>query len=177
MGLGLTQGSPVTYAEGVLALYSRSGLLGETENPLMALDYALQTGAVQRLVIANPEYAPYGSAARAALEHAGTWTRASQVLLLGANAGQAVQYALQGDVDVALVPLPLARVAKLQETGKLQALPKETFPSVELHQQMVLLPGADQKTREFFAYLQSIDSREIFMRHGLLAPKPANPTL
>lgn len=176
-GLGLTQGSPVTYAEGVLALYSRSGLLGETENPLMALDYALQNGTVQRLVIANPEYAPYGSAARAALEHAGTWTRARQVLLLGANAGQAVQYALQGDVDVALVPLPLARVAKLQETGKLQALPKETFPSVELHQQMVLLPGADQKTREFFAYLQSIDSREIFMRHGLLVPKPANPTL
>ena len=97
--------------------------------------------------------------------------------MLGANAGQAVQYALQGDVDVALVPLPLARVAKLQETGKLQALPKEAFPSVELHQQMVLLPGADQKTREFFAYLQSIDSREIFMRHGLLVPKPANPTL
>lgn len=177
VGLGLTQGSPVTYAEGVLALYSRSGLLGETENPLMALDYALQNGAVQRLVIANPEYAPYGSAARAALEHAGTWTRARQVLLLGANAGQAVQYALQGDVDVALVPLPLARLAKLQETGQLQALPKETFPSVELHQQMVLLPGADQKTREFFAYLQSIDSREIFMRHGLLAPRPTNRTL
>ena len=66
VGLGLTQGSPVTYAEGVLALYSRSGLLGETENPLMALDYALQKGAVQRLVIANPEYAPYGTDARAA---------------------------------------------------------------------------------------------------------------
>ena len=177
VGLGLTQGSPVIYAEGVLALYSRSGLLDENENPLMALDYALQNGAVQRLVIANPEYAPYGSAAKAALEHAGTWTRARQVLLLGANAGQAVQYALQGDVDVALVPLPLALLAKLHETGRLQVLPKETFPSVELHQQMVLLPGADQKTREFFSYLQSTDSREIFMRHGLLVPRSANLTL
>jgi molybdate transport system substrate-binding protein len=176
-GLGLTQGPPVTYAEGVLALYSRSGLLGETENPLMALDSALQHGVVKRLVIANPEYAPYGSAARAALEHAGSWTRARPVLLLGANAGQAVQYALQGDVDVALVPLPLARLAKLQETGQLQVLPKETFPSVELHQQMVLLPGADQKTHEFFAYLQSIDSQEIFRRHGLLVPSPVNLTL
>lgn len=177
VGLGLTQESPVTYAEGVLALYSRSGLLGETENPLMALDDALQNGAVQRLVIANPEYAPYGSAARAALKHVGSWTRARQVLLLGANAGQAVQYALQGDVDVALVPLPLARLAKLHETGQLQVLPKETFPSVELHQQMVLLPGADQKTREFFAYLQSTDSQGIFMRHGLLVPGPANLAL
>ena len=175
--LGFTQGVPVTYASGVLALYSRPGLLGQTENPLLALGYALEGGTIKRLVIANPEYAPYGSAARAALEHAGTWAQAKQVLLVGSNAGQAVQYALEGDVDVAFVPMPLARLAELQKTGHLQALPSEAFPNVELDQQMVLLPGADQKTQEFFAYLQSIDSREIFSRHGLGAPTLTSPNL
>ena len=175
--LGFARGAPVTYASGVLALYSRPGLLGQAENPLLALGYALEDGAIKRLVIANPEYAPYGSAARAALQHAGTWAQARQVLLIGANAGQAVQYALEGDVDVAFVPMPLAQLAKLQKTGHLQALPSETFPNVELDQQMVLLPNADQETREFFAYLQSIDSREIFSRHGLDDPGLTNPNL
>ena len=175
--LGFTQGVPVTYASGVLALYSRPGLLVQTENPLLALGYALKGGTIKRLVIANPEYAPYGSAARAALEHAGTWVQAKQVLLVGANAGQAVQYALEGDVDVAFVPMPLARLAELQKTGHLKALPSEAFPNVELDQQMVLLPGADQKTQEFFAYLQSIDSRKIFSRHGLGAPALTYPNL
>lgn len=175
--LGLTRGAPVTYASGVLALYSRSGLLGQNEDPLLALGYALEDGAIKRLVIANPEYAPYGSAARAALQHSGTWTQARQVLLVGANAGQAVQYALEGDVDVAFVPMPLAQLAELQKTGHLQALPNEIFPNVELDQQMVLLSGADQETHEFFAFLQSTDSRDIFSGHGLGAPALANPSL
>ena len=94
--LGFTKGVPVRYASGVLALYSRPGLLGQTKTPLIALGNALEDGTIKRLVISNPEYAPYGSAARVALEHAGRWVQAKQVLLVGANAGQAVQYALEG---------------------------------------------------------------------------------
>lgn len=167
---GLIGGPPVAYADGVLALFTRAGLLGERDNPMTGLGRAVENGTVKRLAIANPEYAPYGSAARAALKHAGLWLRVRPVLLVGANAGQAVQYALQGGVDAALVPLPLARSARLEETGYLQALPGKTYPGVELRQQMVLLPGADPPTRRFFTYLQSQDSREIFLRHGLRRP-------
>ena len=73
--------------------------------------------------------------------------------------------------------MPLAQLAELQKTGHLQPLPNETFPNVELDQQMVLLPSADKETHEFFAYLQSADSRDIFSRHGLNDPVPTNQNL
>lgn len=55
---GLTAGPPVAYADGVLALFARAGLLGERDNPMTGLGRAVENGTVKRLVIANPEYAP-----------------------------------------------------------------------------------------------------------------------
>ncbi len=167
---GWTRGVPVNYAHGVLALFSRPGLFEVSDDPLAELNHALNAGKVKRFVIANPEHAPYGSAARAALRHAGLWVKIKPLLLVGANAGQAVQYSIQAGVDAALVPLSLAQAAALNRIGDLQLLPAATYPDVLLRQQMVMLQNSDRATLRFFEYLQSADAQAAFRDHGLKSP-------
>ncbi|NIO45960.1 MAG: molybdate ABC transporter substrate-binding protein, partial [Planctomycetales bacterium] len=62
---------------------------------------------VERVAIANPEHAPYGVAARQALQTAGVWDVIQPKLVLGENVRQALQYAETGNVDAVLVPLSL----------------------------------------------------------------------
>jgi len=167
---GWTRGVPVNYAHGVLALFSRPGLFEVSDDPLAELNHALNAGKVKRFVIANPEHAPYGSAARAALRHAGLWVKIKPLLLVGANAGQAVQYSIQAGVDAALVPLSLARAAALAQLGDLQLLPAASHPDMPLHQVMVMLQNSDVATQRFFEYLQSTDAQAAFIHHGLKLP-------
>ena len=167
---GWTRGEPVVYAHGRLALFSRPGLFESSEHPLAELNYALSADKVERFVIANPEHAPYGSAARAALRHAGLWDKVKPLLLVGANAGQAVQYSSQARIDAALIPWSLAQAAALNRIGDLQLLPTATHPDVLLRQQMVMLQNSDEATLRFFEYLQSADAQAAFRDYGLKSP-------
>ncbi len=66
---------------------------------------------IRLIALANPDHAPYGRAARQALEGAGIWKEIQYKLVLGENVRQALQYAETGNVDVALLPLSLSCMA------------------------------------------------------------------
>ena len=63
---------------------------------------------VRRIAIANPDHAPYGVAARQAMQTAGIWEAVQSKLVLGENVRQTLQYAETGNVDVAIVALSLS---------------------------------------------------------------------
>ena len=90
--------SRFSYAVGRLVLWAGAraslpdnGLAGLAGHPL------------RRLAIANPELAPYGQAARQALEATGQWSALSDDIIQGQNVGQAFQYLATGNVSHALV--------------------------------------------------------------------------
>ncbi len=58
---------------------------------------------VKRIAIANPDHAPYGMAAREALQRAGIWDSVKSKLVYGENIRQTLQYAETGNVEVAIV--------------------------------------------------------------------------
>jgi molybdate transport system substrate-binding protein len=66
---------------------------------------ALADSSYSVLAIANPEYAPYGVAARQALERAGVWSRVEPRVVLGENIAQAFQFVRSGNADAGLVAL------------------------------------------------------------------------
>ena len=68
---GLMQGDGRLYAIGRIALLVPHGSKLTADSELKDLGAALADGRVQRFAIANPEHAPYGRAARAALQRAG----------------------------------------------------------------------------------------------------------
>ncbi|MEO7144058.1 MAG: molybdate ABC transporter substrate-binding protein [Bryobacteraceae bacterium] len=84
-----------TYAHGRIALYSKSGAY-KTLNDLLA-------ARVLHVAIANPQFAPYGVAARQALEHEKLWKRIEPKIVYGENIRETLQYAESGNVEAALV--------------------------------------------------------------------------
>ena len=81
------------------ALYARGRTRGgdaQVETGLRIDSLADLTGArVRRIAIANPQHAPYGLAARQALEAAGLWTALEPKLVFGENVQQAAQFVAQ----------------------------------------------------------------------------------
>jgi molybdate transport system substrate-binding protein len=58
---------------------------------------------VKKIAIANPEYAPYGVAARQALERAGLWSGLEPRIVRADSVRQALFYVRNGDAEAALV--------------------------------------------------------------------------
>ena len=103
-GLTLPQ-TEFTYAIGRLVLWAPAGSSLEIERDGVQ---ALTAASIAHVAIANPEHAPYGRAAVAAMESAGVYDRLRPKLVLGENVAQAMQFAQSGAADAAIVALSLA---------------------------------------------------------------------
>jgi molybdate transport system substrate-binding protein len=71
---------------------------------------------IRRIAIANPDHAPYGIAAREALQSSGLWDSLQQKLVLGDNIRQTLQYVQSGAVDAGIVSLSVANVPEIRFT-------------------------------------------------------------
>ncbi len=119
------------------------------------------------IAIANPEHAPYGVAARQALERAGVWPQVEKRIVLGENVQATMLYARDGNADVAIVALSLAVVA---DGGAF--LPIDDALHDPLDQAMVACgTGAGAAAaRQFEAFVGSADGREVMTRYGFAVP-------
>jgi len=72
---------------------------------------ALLEPGVERIAIANPEHAPYGRAAVAALRSAGIYEQVQRRLVYGENIAQAAQFVASGSAQAGILALSLASSA------------------------------------------------------------------
>ncbi|MBC7548498.1 MAG: molybdate ABC transporter substrate-binding protein [Polaromonas sp.] len=150
------------YAVGRIAIYV------PTESPL-TLDTALsglkaQWHQVSKFSIANPEHAPYGRAAREALQQLGLWERVQPKLVLGENISQATQFVATGAAQAGITALSLALAPEVARFGRHLALPANLH--APLRQRMVLLKSATPAAAAFYDYLQSPAARETLRAFG-----------
>lgn len=96
---GRTVDRGVRYATGRIVLFVPAGSPLKLDPTLADLKAAAMDGRVTRFAIANPEHAPYGRAAREALQRAGAWDALSPRLALGENVSQAAQFATTGSAQ------------------------------------------------------------------------------
>jgi len=117
----------------------------------------------QRIGLANPDHAPYGKAAKQALEKAGIYDQVKDRLVLGENISATMTYAKEGSVDVAFVALSLA----ISTDAQLYS-PVELDLHQPLEQTMVVCgkgPEADAG-RQFADFIVGTDGRAIMERYG-----------
>jgi molybdate transport system substrate-binding protein len=159
---GLARDPGVIYATGRLALLVAKGS-AITLDPLLQ---GLKAGwpSVRKFAIANPELAPYGLAAREALQAAGLWEAARAKLVIGENIAQATQFVAAGAAQAGMTALSLLAGNPQQSAGSFIAL-SETLHA-PLRQRMVLLKRAGPGAAALYAHLQSAPAREILRRHG-----------
>ena len=124
----------------------------------------LQYGEYRRMSIANPEHAPYGQAAREALTNAGIWVVNHKKLLLGENAAQAMQFCLSGSVDLCIIPSSFLALEQFAGKGHGFPLPHNWYPPIT--QYAVLLDDNDEQGVQYFDYLSSAPSADIFRKYG-----------
>lgn len=149
------------FARGRLALWSA----GDGAAPLRSLA-ALADPRIARVVLANPEHAPYGAAAREALHAAGLWESLQPRLVYADNAQQALQVARSGNADAALVAWSLASRAG----GEAVLLAADLHAPIE---QAVASCGHGPQPeggRAFVAFVRSEAGRAILLRHGFEPP-------
>jgi molybdate transport system substrate-binding protein len=108
--LGSGRGDPAskaTYAFGRITIWSSTSGWGGWAT----LEEVAADDDVEFLAIANPEHAPYGLAAKQALESTGVWSLLQPKLVFGENISDTRRLAANGDADVAVVALSLAIAA------------------------------------------------------------------
>lgn len=165
---GRTVDGGALYAIGRVGIFTPKGSALKADGTLADLAAALGDGRLKHLAIANPEHAPYGRAAREALQHAGLWDKIESRLVLGENVAQATQFAASGSAEGGIIPLSLARSPAIAALGDFALLPEDWH--APLRQRMVMLKGAGETTREFYAFMQGPAARAVLSRHGFALP-------
>ena len=167
---GRSEDGGVIYASGRLALFVPQQSLGmwQPDAAMQGLRQALQRQQIQRFAIANPELAPYGRAAREALQAVGLWQSIQSRLVLGENIAQAGQFASGGSTQGGILALSLALTPALQQRGRHVVLPVSLHQPI--HQRMALMRGAGEAARALYRYLQQPAAQAILLAHGYAAP-------
>ena len=156
------------YAVGRIVILVPHGSPLKADGQLNDLAAALADGRLGKFAIANPEHASYGKRAEEALRHAGLWEKIKDKLVLGENVSQAAQFATSGGTQGGIVAYSLALAPAVARVGNYALIPDSWHEP--LRQRMVLLKGADEKTREFYRYMQQPAARAIMKRYGFLLP-------
>jgi len=127
---------------------------------------------VRKIAIANPEHAPYGRAAIAALKNAGLYDQLKDKLVFGENISQAAQFVQSGGAQAGLLAFSLA-VSPALKSGKRWEIPGDWYPPVE--QAVVFLAASPNKSaaEAFLAFLKTPAARKTFERYGFFLPPPA----
>ncbi len=165
-GLTLPQ-SEFTYAIGRLALWAPSSSTLDVEREGLQ---ALTNASIAHVAIANPEHAPYGRAAVAAMQAAGVYDRVKPKLVLGENVAQAMQFVQSGAAEAGIVAMSLALAPNVAGKGRRFEIPVSTYPRLE--QGGVILKWAVDvdAARALRGFLLSADGQAILKRYGFSLP-------
>lgn len=133
---------------------------------------ALLDASVEKIAIANPEHAPYGRAAVAALQKAGVYESVKAKLVYGENISQAAQFVQSGNAQAGILAMSLA-ISPAMRDGKRWDIPADMHPPLE--QAVIILKSSKNKdaARAFLDFLKSGAGRAILSNYGFEFPMKA----
>jgi molybdate transport system substrate-binding protein len=164
----VVDGSEFTYAIGRIVLWvPRASALDVEHRGLQALTAA----TVAHVAIANPEHAPYGRVAVAAMQSAGVYDGLRRKLVFGENVAQALQFVQTGAADAGIVALSLVLAPALKEKGRWIALPVDSYPRIEQGGTILKWAADADAARALRAFVLSADGRAILKQYGFFLPE------
>jgi len=154
-------GTAFTYAVGRLTLWSTDpDRIGEDGRG------ALEDPDLRFVAIANPELAPYGVAARDALQNLGLWEELQPKIVMGQNIGQTNSMVATGAAELGFVALSAVLSPRTRDRGSRWDVPQELFEPIR--QDAVLLnPGAENPAaRAFLDFLRTPEAAQVIDSFG-----------
>jgi molybdate transport system substrate-binding protein len=130
--------------------------------------------SVKKISIANPQHAPYGRAAAAALKHYGLYEKVSDRLVLGENISQAAQFVESGNAQVGFVAMAHAIAPAMQGKGKYWLVPADAYPALDQGVVLISHSANKQDAAAFLEYVKSGEAAAVLRRYGFSLPEQNN---
>jgi molybdate transport system substrate-binding protein len=156
-----------TYAVGHLVLWVPNSCGLDPQKLKMEL---LLDPAVRRIAIANPQHAPYGRGAMAALQHFGMKDKVADKLVLGENISQTAQFVESGNAQAGLIALSLAMSPAMKDAGKYWELPQDAYPEIQQGAGILTSSKHKQAAQAFIDYISSPEGMAVLEQYGFRDP-------
>jgi molybdate transport system substrate-binding protein len=131
---------------------------------------ALLEPSVRKIAVANPEHAPYGRAAVAAMKALHVYDQVESRLVYGENIAQTAQFAQSGAADVGILALSLAVAPQMRDAGRFWQVPLDAYPQME--QGGIILKSSRNlaTARAFRDFVLGDHGREVLEHYGFYLP-------
>ena len=86
----------------------------------------LLDSSIKKIAIANPQHAPYGKAAVAAMQKENIYDQLKDKFVLGENISQSASFVASGSADVGIVALSLALSSNMKDKGRYAEIRRAT---------------------------------------------------
>ncbi len=169
---GLTDpGSYYQYATGKIVVWVPNDSTLDLSSGLRSL----LDPSIKKIAIANPQHAPYGQAAVAAMKKANIYDRLTSKFVLGENISQSASFVVSRSADAGILALSLARSPNMKDKGRYAEVPDADYPPIE--QACVILKASKQKdtARAFLSFIKTRAIGELFRKYGFAVPSEPNP--
>jgi molybdate transport system substrate-binding protein len=131
---------------------------------------SLLNPAIGKIAIANPQHAPYGQAAVAAMKKGNVYDKVADKFVLGENISQTASFVDTGAADVGIIALSLALSPNMRDRGRYFEIPSTEYPPIE--QACVVLKSSAQKdtAKAFLNFIKTAPVTELFRAAGFAVP-------
>jgi molybdate transport system substrate-binding protein len=160
---GLTEpGSYYQYARGKIVIW----VPNESKLDLSPGLQALLNPSIRKIAVANPQHAPYGQAAIAAMQKAGVYDKVKDKLALGENISQTASFVISGSADVGIVALSLALSPNMKDKGRFAEIPSDAYAPID--QACVILKSSKNKevAQRFLKFIKTATVAEVLKNYG-----------
>jgi molybdate transport system substrate-binding protein len=127
---------------------------------------ALLAPSVKKIAVANPQHAPYGRAAVAAMKSLGVFQQAEPELVYGENIAQTAQFVQSGAADIGIIALSLAVAPQMRAAGRYWEVPLDIYPKMEQGGIIVQWTREPEAARAFRDFILGKHGREVLKRYG-----------
>ena len=155
------------YAVGELVLWTPAESPLDVERKAMEV---LLDPSTKKIAIANPQHAPYGRAAEAALKHYGLYEKVSDRLVVGENIAQAAQFVESGNAQVGFVALAHALAPAMKGKGKYWKIPADAYPPLDQGAILIAHSPHPQEAEAFLKYMKSPEALAVLRHYGFTSP-------
>ena len=166
-GAGLTEpGTLYRYALGKIVIWVRKDSNLDLSSGLRSL----LNPSIKRIAIANPQHAPYGQAAVAAMKKEEVYDKLVAKFVLGENISQTASFVVSGSADAGIIALSLVQSPNVRDRGRYAEIAGSDYPPIE--QACVVLRSSRQKdtAQAFLKFLKTPAVAQLFRSYGFEMP-------
>jgi molybdate transport system substrate-binding protein len=159
-------GTYYQYARGKIVIW----VPNESKIDLTSGMKALLDPSIKKIAVANPQHAPYGQAAVAAMQKEGIYEKVKDKFVLGENISQTASFVVSGAADAGIVALSLTLSPNMKDKGRYANVPAGDYPPIE--QACVILGSSKNKetARQFLSFIKTAAIGDVLRSYGFDVP-------